>query len=125
MPEEKLYFLNGVLVPENIVMTPAEQLDCHILLKEKNAEVRREIVRKIGVERIRQKLNAKILDKSSDGIYELLNLDLGDGRQRPYLKMRSPSIGVYHIEGVPTEIDTVEQALNWRNQTVDKPVILT
>ena len=94
-------------------------------MKEKNAEVRREIVRKIGIERVCQKLNAKVLDKSLNGIYELLNLDLGDGRSRPYLKMRNPSIKTYHLEGVPIEIDTVEKALNWRNQSEEKPFILT
>jgi len=93
-----LYSLNGVRVPKEIVMTPAEQLDPTLILKEKNAEVRREIVRKIGVERVCQKLGAKVIDKEGD--YELLNLDLGENRIRPYLKMKNPSIGVYHIEGV-------------------------
>ena len=125
LPEEKLYFLNGVLVPEEIVTTPAQKLDPHMLLKETNAEVRREIVRKIGIESVCYKLGAKVSDKSADGVYELLMLDLGDGRERPYLKMRNPSIGVYHLEGVPTGIVTVEQALNWRNGVSEKPLILT
>jgi hypothetical protein len=41
-------------------------------------------------------------------------LDLGDGQKRPYLKMLNPSIGVFHIEGVPADITTVRQAINWR-----------
>jgi hypothetical protein len=118
----EIYALNGVRIKKELVDTPAEKLDPHILLEEKNAEVRREIVRKIGVERVCLKLNAKNIDNY--GYYDLLLLDLGDGRQRPYLKMRNPSLGIYHIEGVPPEIKTVKEALNWRNQTAKNPEIL-
>ena len=104
-------------------MTPYEKLDALQTLKEKNAEVRREGIRKIGIERVCQKLKTKTLD--IDGDYELMLLDLGDNRERPYLKMRNPSIGVYHIEGVAPNIKTVDEALNWRNGTKEKPAILT
>lgn len=119
----KNYYLNGVRVKEPLVMTPAEKLDPHILLTEKNVEIRREIVRKIGIERVCQKLDAKVVDKERE--YELLLLDLGDGRKRPYLKMRNPSINTYHIEGVPVEVKTVKGALEWRNQQKGSPEILT
>lgn len=123
LPGDELYYLNGVWVTKELVMTPAEKLDPHILLKEKNAEVRREIVRKIGIERIVLKIGGKSLDKQGD--YELLNLDLGDGRQRPYLKMKNQSIKTWHLEGVPPEIKTVQAALFWRNQTDVTPEVLT
>lgn len=74
--------------------------------------MRREIVRKIGIERICKDLKAKVLESAGD--YELLELDLQDGRFRPYLKMKNPSIGCYHIEGVPPDCDTLEKALNSR-----------
>jgi len=118
-----VYSLNGVRVPRELVETPAEKLDPQLVVKETNAEVRREIVRKIGVERICQKLGAKVLDKK--GNYELLNLNLGENRIRPYLKMLNPSVGTYHIEGVAPDIKTVEQALNWRNQTEETPLVIT
>ncbi len=117
------YYLNGVSVDESLVMTPAEKIDPAILLKEKNAEVRREIVRKVGMERIVAKLGAKVLDK--DGDYELLLLDLQDGRKREFLKMLNPSIGVWHIEGVPAGTRTVKAALTFRNGREDAPVVLT
>ena len=107
-----VYVLHGVRVPGWIVETPADQLDPALLLKEPNAEVRRELVRKVGIERVCKKLDAKVVDQQ--GEYELLSLDLQDGRQRPYLKMRNPSIGVFHIEGVHPDCETVQQALNWR-----------
>jgi hypothetical protein len=121
--EEQYFFLNGVQVPREIVETPASQLDPRLLLQERNTEVRREIVRKVGIERVCQALDAQCLD--SQGNYELLLLDLQDGRTRPFLKMRNPSIGVYHIEGVAPECRTVAEALAWRNQSDIPPTVLT
>lgn len=119
----KQFFLNGVPVPRSLVETPAEKLDPATLLKEKDVEIRREIVRKIGIERVCMKLNAEVVDKQDN--YELLLLDLQDGRRRPYLKMLNPSINTYHIEGVPVEIKTVKEALEWRNGRTDPPAVLT
>jgi len=111
-----------VRVSREIAETPAKELDPKLILKEKNAEVRREIVRKVGVERVCEKLGAKCIDRQDT--YELLMLDLGDGRSRPYLKMRNPSIGIYHIEGVHPDCNTVEKALNFRNGRSESPVTL-
>jgi len=121
----ELYGLNGVRVPKEIVMTPANDLDPAMILKETNAEVRREIVRKIGIHNIVEKLGGEVVDKK--GHYELLLLDLQDGRKRPYLKMKNPSIDTWHVEGVPTEIKTVNEALAWRNGLTlfTNPEILT
>lgn len=106
------YFLNGVKVPAWVVETKAEDVDCQKLLEEKNAEVRRELVRKVGIERVCAKLNAKVIDKSADGVYELLELPIGDEIYQ-YLKMRNPSVGTYHIEGV-TGCKTCRDALDFR-----------
>ncbi len=109
-----LWMLNGVKVAQDIVMTPANELDTNLVMTEKNAEVRREIVRKIGIERVLTKLKAKVLDKQGD--YELLQLPNISGMSiiPTYLKMKNPSIGVWHVEGVPPEVKTVQQALNRR-----------
>ena len=117
------YYLNGVLCPKDVVMNKAENIDPHIVITERNAEVRREIVRKIGLERLCNTLDAKCIDKQEN--YELLVLNLKDGQRRPFLKMVNPSIGVYHIEGVPPNIATVQQALKWRNGTNETPIQLT
>lgn len=121
--DEEYFFLNDVHLSREIVETPASQLDPRLLLKARNTEVRREIVRKIGIERVCQALDAKCLDRQ--GNYELLLLDLQDGRTRPFLKMKNPSIGVYHIEGVSPECSTVAEALAWRNQSDVPPTVLT
>ncbi|MFA6636911.1 MAG: DUF6745 domain-containing protein [Candidatus Omnitrophota bacterium] len=120
-----LWRLNGVRVPEEIVMTPREQLPAKALLKEQNAEVRREIVQKLGIEKVCKDLNARCIDRWKN--YELLLLSLGDRRKRPYLKMINPSMGTYHIEGVEPSCKTVKSALAWRNGMCEykSPEVLT
>jgi hypothetical protein len=138
-----LYMLNGVNVGEKIVMTPADQLDCNLVLTEKNAQIRCEIVKKIGMKRILKELKSECIDSKEIIInkkngyittfdilnkmikYELLLLNIGDNRERPYLKMLNPSTGEIHIEGVPPEINTIEKALNWRTYGNDFPIALT
>jgi len=118
----EIYALHGVRVPPWLVTTPAIALDGHRILGLENAEQRREGVRKMGVERLIHTLGATVVDRQGD--YELLSLETG-GRKRPYLKMRNPSLGVYHVEGVHPNCRTVEEALRWRNDSSAQPVILT
>ena len=118
-----LYALNGVRVPDWLATTPAEQLDPRKIVSIENAEQRREGVRKVGVERLVQQMGAKTLDRQGD--YELITLHLGDERIRPYLKMRNPSLGVFHVEGVHPNCETVQEALTWRNGSDLQPVTIT
>jgi hypothetical protein len=121
---ESHYFLHGVEVVREVVEAPAALLDPRLVLFERNAQARAEIVRKVGVERVCEALGARCLDREGD--YELLMLDLQDGRERPFLKMRNPSVpGVYHVEGVAPGCRTVKEALAWRNQTDEPPSVLT
>lgn len=115
-----VWALNGVRVPPAVVMTRGEDMDAGFLRaylcnSKINAEVRREVVRKVGAALIFERLGGKVIEKSPDGVYELVSLDTGDGRMRPYLKMKNPSIGIYHVEGVHPNCDTIEKALAWRN----------
>jgi hypothetical protein len=119
----EIYALNGVRMSRELVMTPANQLDAQVVVQETNAEIRRELVRKMGVELVCQRLGSTVLDRHGD--YELITLNLGDGRVRPYLKMKNPSIGIYHIEGVEPSCLTVQKALNWRNGTDQPPEVLS
>lgn len=120
-----VWALNGVLVGKEVAETPAAELKTEWVLVEKNAERRREIVKKIGLPRVMRELDAKVIDTM--GSYELLELGLQDGRRRPYLKMQNPSIDEIHIEGVHPDCNTVEKALAWRNgmETYTAPKVLT
>jgi hypothetical protein len=74
-------------------------------------EVRRELIRKLGVEIYIQRMGAKSIHKQGD--YELLDVHLSDEVPHArYLKMMNPSINTWHVEGV--EGNTVEEAINWR-----------
>jgi hypothetical protein len=118
-----IWALNGVAVPRWLAEPPAENLDARRVLEIDNAEVRREFVRKVGMERICTAFRAVRLDRQ--GIYELIRLDLGNNRRRPYLKMLNPSTGASHIEGVDPSCQTVAEALKWRNGTDVAPTTLT
>lgn len=111
----EIYSLNGIKVTKEIVMTPAEMLNVDMILKEKNAERRREIIRKIGIERVLEKLHAAIVDEWNG--YTLLDMPNIEGMvsKAKWIKMQNPSLpGVYHIEGVPYEMKTCQEALAWR-----------
>jgi hypothetical protein len=108
-----IYKMNGVTVTKEQTETSSDKFTKEMILGEKNADVRRELVRKIGIEKAMEILEAKVIDK--DMGYELLTLDLGDKRNRPYLKMKDFSIKAYHIEGVHPDVKTVKEALCYRN----------
>ena len=108
----KFYNLNGVNVPEYAVMTKKEDFTKELILKEENADVRREILRRIGNDLMIKLFEPKILD--TFGTYELLEIEI-KGVGRKYLKMINPSINAVHIEGVINTVKTVKEALAWRN----------
>ena len=120
-----LWRLNGVDVPQWLAETKEEDIDPRKLLKIDNAQVRAEFVRKVGIDRVCYSLDAKCVDRQ--GSYELLMLDLGDGRKRPYLRMQNPSVPeLWHVEGVHPSCGTVHEALVWRNGgETEAPTVLT
>ena len=130
-----LWALNDVVVSKEIAETPAEKLDPGLILKEKNVEIRRELLRKIGVERFLTHTHSKTIDKETITIegsktkqnYELLLVGLGDGVEPcPALKMEHASLpGVYLIEFVSRECKTVREALTLRNGTDELPYTLS
>lgn len=121
-----VWILNNIGVDRKIVETPSEKIPASWVIEEKNVQVRAEIIKKIGAEKVCKDFNAKVIDTARDGMYELLELDLSHlptntPRRREnmgrhiYLKMRNPSIGIYHIEGVPDQsARTVEAAFHSR-----------
>ena len=123
-----IYALNGVRMKADYVLTPAEKLDVSAVLKEENADIRRELIRKIGIERFLEKAPHKTLD--TQGNYKLLAIELSpEIKDARYLKMLNPSIGTWHVEGVHPTCKTVQEAINWRaNNDINKqwnPTILT
>ena len=113
-----VYASNGIRVTKEFVETPADKFTKEMIVKETNADIRREAIRKVGIERIAKLLDYKTIDKMDD--YELITFDIGDGRVRPFLKMINPSVdGLTHIEGVRPEIKTVKDAIVYRNKLTE------
>jgi hypothetical protein len=116
-----IYALNGVRMPDEYVMQPAEQMDLQVILRERNVDIRRELLRKVGVSRMLK--YGKEIDRQ--GSYRLIDMSRifkgFEVRYAPYLLMESPSVdGSQHLEGVSPECRTVEQAINWRASEVAK-----
>ena len=118
LPNESLYFWRGVYVTEQIIKSP-ETLMPDQIMGEHNAQVRQVMVERVGIERVLQMCQAKELDRKTirigeqDHPYVLLECTIGNVRGR-WLKMVNPSIGVYHVEGLPGRPATVEEALHER-----------
>lgn len=109
----EIYCLNGVQVPKKVVKTPAGQLDPRLILKVRNAEVRKEVIRKIGMDNLITAFKGKLMDAWNG--YELIRLSIPDMKLAPvYLKMINPSTGALHFECVAPEITTCREALSWR-----------
>jgi len=120
----KIWCLNGVNVPQWLAENPVNKIDISEFAKIQNAEVRREFIRKIGVERICMELGSVVIDKKDE--YELHEIDLGGTTGKwPYLKMLNPSIGTWHMECVDQSCRTVDDAIKWRNQSDLAPSVLT
>jgi len=124
----KLYYLNGTKMKPEHVLTPSEKLDPELVVKEENLNVKRELLRKIGLERFIHKMGAITLDKRGD--YELLSIDkIGEIKNCRFLKMRNPSIGVWHVEEVDEKCNTVQESINWRaygdSKKMWKPEVVT
>jgi hypothetical protein len=115
------YALHGVPVPKWLACDSAESLDPLKILAEPNAEVRREGVRKIGVERLVYKAKARRIDAT--GSYELLEVPIGNNRTGLALKMLNPSVPeLWHVEWVHHTCTTVQKALNFRNSLTDQQI---
>ena len=123
----EIYCLNGVKVDKKIVMTAKEKITVNQILKEQNSEIRRELLRKVGIDTFILKSKSKPIEISDDKIYELYKVKLGKSKTGMYLKMKNPSIDAHHFEGVADNCDTIEKALAWRDSedAYIKPCVLT
>lgn len=123
------YALNGIKVPEWLAKNPSGSIDPAKIKEIDNVEVRREFVRKVGLERIYHSLGGKIIDqevvemespqdKNWECHYKLVELNFGSETQptfRRVLQMPNASLDeIWHVEYVPTECETVKEAMNFR-----------
>ena len=126
-----IWVLHGVRVSQRVAETPAYMIPIVWWAEEKNVEVRHEIEKRIGSERLLRDLEAKMIHADlivvggRDLPYEVQEVTLPNGGRRRLLAMTNPSTGEIHREWVPLEITTCREAVCWRNGTQDFPEILT
>lgn len=111
----KIYRMNGILIPENFIKKSPDEINVESVLSITNVDVRREVIRKVGLERLIK--GRKPIHKSNHeelSSYALHRIIIR-GNRAVFLEMKNPSTGDIHVEGVHPDCNTVEGALAWRN----------
>lgn len=117
------YWLNGISVPDWLVMTPETSLNLGDYNRLDGADVKMEFVRKFGVDRMVSK--GKLIDtyknypenawynKSQYQLYDMACLFRGV-EYAPHLLMKHQTMGIMALEGVSPSVRTIPQALEDR-----------
>jgi hypothetical protein len=115
-----IYALHGVVVPAWVVEKGPEDITASEVLALPNAQQRHEAILKVGVERLKKELKAKVLDTKSRE-YELFTIEVEGRRIGPYLELIDQHTGKHYCEGVGTasgavdaSITTWQQAIAWK-----------
>jgi hypothetical protein len=104
----------GVRVDERIAFHP-EQLTAREALAERNAELRRVMIERIGYLRFAQETDPKVLHQDVDrgGPRQLLRIELDEDEPLVGLSCRCPSTGRAYWIRVPPTTETCHQAAAW------------
>jgi hypothetical protein len=104
----------GVAVNAQIAFFP-ETLRVADVLNEKNSELRRVMMERIGFERLLSEANATVLDRDQDagGPRELLHVKLEGDEDLVCVSVRCPSTARHYLIRVPPTMKTCHQAVAW------------
>jgi hypothetical protein len=117
-----IYALNGVRVPEYLAMTDSSKLSMDFFLKEENADVKAEFIRKFGIERMLElgvlvdsykNYDKEWWTKSEYELFDMAKVFPGIS-YAPHLKMVNQTTKVFHVEAVSPACNTITQALKER-----------
>jgi len=98
-----LFYSNGIKMKKEYVETPADKITKDMYLKEKNADMKAEIVKKVGNDRLTELLDPTIIDTlktAKGGKYEFMEIAFSTGQKHKFLKMNCPSSKKTHILGM-------------------------
>lgn len=117
-----VYALNGVVVPQWLAESHHSKIDISKIHEIKNADIKAEFVRKVGVERLLS--CGKLIDDHTKyenewwtkSEYELWDMSsLFDGiAYAPHIKMLNQTTGIWHVEAVSPECRNLDQAIKER-----------
>jgi hypothetical protein len=118
----KIFALNGVTVPEWLAVTPSQKIPVERIHEIKNADVKAEFVRKIGIERMlemgkkldsHESYNDEWYTKSEYELWDMHSL-FPNVDYAPHLKMLNQTTKIWHVEAVSPSCKTIEDALEDR-----------
>ncbi|MEZ6089610.1 MAG: hypothetical protein R3C05_16585 [Pirellulaceae bacterium] len=104
----------SVPVTHEIAFEP-EKISSEQVLAEKNAELRRVMIERMGYLRFSEEVGAKELDHDTDagGKRQLLKIEIGDDEPLVGLACRCPSTNRQYFLRVPPDMKTCHQAAAW------------
>ncbi len=120
----------GVAIHHRIAFAP-ESISAKEVLAEKNAEIRRVMIERMGTEKFMAQANPKVIDRDTDtgGDRELLRLPLQNDEDFVCLSCNCPSTQRHYLLRVPPTMKTCHQAAAWMAGFDDpskyKPIIET
>ena len=103
---------HGVRVTPQIIEQP-ETITSQQILEESNAEVRRVMVERLGLDRFLTMANAKILDTDHGGQRVLHRINWQNDEPIVAVQVRCPTTGQTYFLRVPPEIDRCDKAVAW------------
>ena len=129
------YFINDIEVPKWLYVTPANELNPKDYMLLKNADIKAEFVKKIGIDKLIElgtvvdsyenypdnemwaKSEYKIIDMSDIKLAKVVS-NIGRPLEffeyAPYLYMKNQTTGVYHLEGLHPRCKTLYDAIKMR-----------
>ena len=104
----------GVAIDERIAFHP-EQITAKEVLEETNAERRRVLLERIGLDRFMQEAEVQVLDEDRDrgGIRRLFRVPLTNDEDIVCVMVHCPSTGGRYLLRVPPNMKTCRQAVAW------------
>lgn len=120
----------SVAVSHQIAFEP-EKITSQQVLAERNAELRRVMIERMGYLRFSEEVGAKVLDEDTDagGVRQLLKIEMNDDEPLVGLACKCPSTSRQYFLRVPPQMTSCHQAAAWMagfdNPKRYKPVIET
>lgn len=111
LPKQSLWFWKGVLVTQQIIEHP-DTLTPESIFTEPNAEVRRVMIERLGLDRFLTRAKAQPIH-SDDHHRSLYKIAVKDDEPIVAVRVQCPSTGQIYFLRVPPQIDRCDKAVAW------------
>lgn len=123
------YYWHGVQVEADLILRPRD-VSAGRILNERNAEVRRILIERKGIDRLFAECNAEVLHQDIDegGTRQLLRISLKGDEPIVAVNVTCPSTGRNYILRVPPTTKSCDEAIAWTfgfDRKSYKPIIET